>query len=130
MQSKTDWLRNVFFSYWYNIWGAFVWVVMPFELKNAPLTYQQAMNTTFKDYFGMFMKLFLDDFNMFNDMNTQLIKLQLCFAKCKKFSIRLNLEKCMFFMHSDIILGYVVRKASYQIKRKFWLLFTCLLKNT
>jgi len=30
-------------------YGAFVWVVMPFGLKNAPPTYQQMVNTTFKD---------------------------------------------------------------------------------
>jgi hypothetical protein len=68
------------------------------------------VNTTFKDYLGMFMKLFLDDFSMFNDLNTHLTKLQLCFDKCRKFDISSNLEKCMFFMHLDIILGYVVSK--------------------
>jgi hypothetical protein len=46
-------------------WRAFVWVVMPFRLKNAPPTYQHVTSTTFKDYLGMFMKLFLDDFNVF-----------------------------------------------------------------
>ncbi len=42
-------------------WGAFVWVVMLFGLKNAPPTYQRTMNKTFKDYLDDFMKLFLDD---------------------------------------------------------------------
>jgi hypothetical protein len=56
----------------YNIafityYGTFVWVVMPFGLKNVPPTYQWVVITTFKDYVGMFMKLFLDDFNVFND---------------------------------------------------------------
>jgi hypothetical protein len=54
---------------------AFVWVVMLFGLKNAPPTYQQAVSTTFKDYLRMFMKLFLDDFNMFNNLDTHLPKL-------------------------------------------------------
>jgi hypothetical protein len=57
-------------------WGAFVWVIMPFGLKNAPATYQQAVSTTFKDYFRMFMKLFLNDFNVFNNLNTHLTKLR------------------------------------------------------
>jgi hypothetical protein len=30
---------------------------------------------TFKGYHGMFMKLFLDDFNVFNDLDTHLTKL-------------------------------------------------------
>jgi hypothetical protein len=56
-------------------WGAFIWVVMPFGVKNAPPTYQRVINTTFKDYLGVFMKLFLDDFNVFNDLDTNLPKL-------------------------------------------------------
>ncbi len=64
-------------------WGGFVWLVMPFGFKNVPPTYQWVVNTTFKDYLGVFMKLFLDDFSVFNDLNTHLTKLQLCFYKCK-----------------------------------------------
>jgi hypothetical protein len=88
--------------------GGFIWVVMPFGLKNVPPTYQWVVNTTFKGYLGVFMKLFLDDISVFSDLNTHLTKLQLCFDKCKEFGISLNLEKLMFFVHLGIILGYVV----------------------
>jgi hypothetical protein len=92
---------------------------MPFGLKNAPPTYQQVVNTTFKDYLGMFMKLFMYDFSVFNDLNTHLTKLRLCFDKCNGFAINLKLEKCMFLMHSIVILGYVYpRKVSYWILKK------------
>ncbi len=77
-------------------WGAFIWVVMPFGLKNSPTTYQRVVNTIFEDYFGVFMKLLLDDFNVFSDLDTHLTKLQLCFDKCKEFDISLNLEKCIW----------------------------------
>ncbi len=83
---------------------------MSFGLKNAPVTYQHVVNTTFKDYLGMFMKLFLDDFSMFNNLDTHLPKLQLCFDKCREFNISFNLKKCMFLVHSSIILGYLVSK--------------------
>jgi hypothetical protein len=43
-------------------WATFVWVLMPFGLKNALATNQKAMNKAFKDYVADFMKLFLDDF--------------------------------------------------------------------
>ncbi len=68
------------------------------------------MNTTFKNYLRVFMKLFLDDFSVFNDLNTHITKLWLCFAKCKKFGISLNPKKCMFLMHSNIILRYEISK--------------------
>jgi hypothetical protein len=53
----------------------------------------------------MFTKVFLDYFNVFNNLNTHLPKLQLCFDKCKEFSMSLNPEKCMFLVHLKIILG-------------------------
>jgi hypothetical protein len=57
-------------------WRAFVWVVMLFGLKNAPPTYQRAMNRALKDYLDDFMKFFLDDFIVFNDLDTHLFKLR------------------------------------------------------
>jgi hypothetical protein len=62
----------------------------------------------FKEYLGVFMKLFLDDFSVFNDWNTHLQKLRLCFDKCHEFSINLNLDKCMFLVYFGFILGYIV----------------------
>jgi hypothetical protein len=56
-------------------WGTFVWIVMPFGLKNVPSTYQQAMSMAFLEYFGVFMKLFLDDYNVFSDLKMHLTKL-------------------------------------------------------
>ena len=60
-------------------WGAYVWVVMPFGLKNAPPTYHRIVNQIFKDYLNDFMKLFLDEFSVYNDVATHLPKLRLVF---------------------------------------------------
>jgi hypothetical protein len=62
----------------------------------------------FREYLGIFMKLFLDNFSVFNDQNTHLQKLRLCFDKCCEFDICLNLDKCMFLVYSKVILGYIV----------------------
>jgi hypothetical protein len=43
--------------------------------KCAP-TYQRVMNKSFKNYLDDFMKLFLDDFTIFSDLDTHLPKLQ------------------------------------------------------
>jgi hypothetical protein len=56
------------------------------------------------------MKLFLDDFDLFNDIEIDLSKLQLCFNKCQEFGIGLNLEKCMFLVYFKVIIGYIVSK--------------------
>jgi hypothetical protein len=39
-------------------------------------------------------------------------KATICFDKCKEFGMSLNLEICMFLVHSSVILGYVVFKES------------------
>ncbi len=61
---------------------------------------------------GVFMKLFLDNFNVLNHLSTHLDKLWLCFYKCQEFGINLNSEKNMFLgsYYSGVILGYVVSK--------------------
>jgi hypothetical protein len=40
---------------------AFIWVVMPFGVKNGPPTYQKAVTKVFRQYIDVFMKIFLDD---------------------------------------------------------------------
>ncbi len=81
---------------------------MLFGLKNAPPTYQRVVSRALREYLGVFMKLFLDYFNVFSDQNTHLQKLCLCFNKCREFGISLNTNKCMFLVYSTVILGYIV----------------------
>ncbi|KAM2274485.1 hypothetical protein ACFX1S_044291 [Malus domestica] len=41
--------------------GIYEWVVMPFGLKNACVTYQRAMNTIFHDLIGTIVEVYIDD---------------------------------------------------------------------
>jgi len=63
------------------IWGAFVWVIMPFRVKNGPFTYQKAITKAFREYIDVFMKIFLDDCTVFNDLSNHLKKNQKVFLK-------------------------------------------------
>jgi hypothetical protein len=64
----------------------------------------------FCEYLKVFMKLFLDDFSVFNDLKMHLAKLRLYFDKHHEFGISLNIYKCIFLVYSGVILGYVVSK--------------------
>ena len=92
-------------------WSAYVWVVMPFGLKNAPPTYQRIVNQIFKDYLNDFMKLFLDNFSVYSDVATHLPKLRLVFEQCRQYSVSLHPDKCIFYVPSGVILGYIVCQA-------------------
>jgi hypothetical protein len=54
------------------------------------------------------MKIFLDDFIVYNDMDTHLVKFKLSFQKCKRFGISVNLDKCAFMVFLRMILGFIV----------------------
>jgi hypothetical protein len=56
------------------------------------------------------MKIFLDDFIVYNDMENHLMKLRLCFQKCKKYRISLNPKKCAFMAFLGLILKFIVSK--------------------
>ncbi len=47
---------------------------------------------------------------MYIDMENHLQKLRLCFQKCRKYGISLNLDKCAFMVFSRMILGFIVSK--------------------
>jgi hypothetical protein len=79
-------------------------MVMPFDVKKGPPTFEKTINKTFKK-FDQFMKIFLDDFIIYNDMESHLMKLRLYFQKIKKYKFSRNL---MIF--SGLILGFVVSK--------------------
>jgi hypothetical protein len=83
---------------------------MPFGMKNGPPTYQRVVSKAFKDYLDKFMKIILDDFTMYSDMDIHFVKLKLCFHKCKEFGINLNLDKCAFLVFSRMILEFIVSK--------------------
>jgi hypothetical protein len=56
------------------------------------------------------MKIFLDDFTIYKDMESHLMKLKLYFQKCKEYRINLNLEKCVFMVFLGLILWFTFSK--------------------
>jgi hypothetical protein len=68
------------------------------------------MTKTLKKYLDSFMKIFLDDFMVYSDMEGHLQKLKLYFQKCKKYGISLNLDKYAFMVFLGMILGFIISK--------------------
>jgi hypothetical protein len=83
---------------------------MPFGVKNGLPTYQRVVTKAFCEYINIFMKILLNDFIVFNDLLTHLIKLKKCLLKCIEFGINLKLNKCAFTVFSGTILGFIVSK--------------------
>jgi len=83
---------------------------MPFDVKNGPPTYLRVVTKAFCEYIDVFMKIFRDDFTIFNDLSTHLEKLKKWFLKCRKFGINFILDKCAFMVFSRIMLGFILSK--------------------
>jgi hypothetical protein len=83
---------------------------MPFGVKNGPPTFQRIVSKAFIEYLDQFMKMFLDDFAIYSDMESHLMKLRLCFHKCKEYIINFNPKKCAFMVFSRLILRFIIFK--------------------
>jgi hypothetical protein len=64
---------------------------MRFDVKNGPPTYRKVITQAFHEYINVFIKIFLDDFIIFNDLSTQL-----------------NPNKCAFMVFLKTILGFII----------------------
>jgi hypothetical protein len=82
-------------------WGAFVWMVMPFGVKNGPPTFQKTINKAFREYLNQFMKIFLDDFIVYSDLESHLMKLRLCFQKYREYRMSFNPKNVPLWYFQD-----------------------------
>jgi len=59
-------------------WGVIVLLVTSFGVKNEPPTYESIISRISTKYLKHFMKKIMDDFIVYNDMDTHMSKLMLC----------------------------------------------------
>ena len=88
---------------------------MPFGLKNAVDTFQQAMNFSFPDIISI-VEPYLDD--LLAHSRKQINHpdhLRLIFERCKHYKICLNPHKCVFYVDSGRLLEFIVSKKGIQV---------------
>lgn len=89
--------------------GHFEFTRMPFGLKNAPATFQRAMNNILGDYIGKICYVYLDDiiiigFNLENHMEN----LSKILQRLSDFNLKIQLDKCEFLKRETEFLGHVI----------------------
>ncbi|KAH9319339.1 hypothetical protein KI387_021108, partial [Taxus chinensis] len=90
-------------------WGTFCYKVMPFGLKNAGATYQQAMTVIFHDMISDIMEDYVDDILEKTKSRKEHPKvLRRIFQKLRDYKARLNPKKCVFGVVSRKLLGFIV----------------------
>jgi hypothetical protein len=96
-------------------WGTFTYRKIPFGLKNAGATFQQAMSFAFHDLKHI-VEAYLDDLaSQSHKRMDHPTHLRLIFEHCHYFQIHLNPNKCSFFITSGCLLGFIVSIAGIMV---------------
>src|SRR5437868_8020301 len=89
--------------------GTYEFNVMPFGLCNASATLQRLMDRIYKDIAWKFVVVYLDDTIIYSRIFEDHLKhLREVFIRIRKAGLRLNLEKCKFWMQRLPFLGHIV----------------------
>jgi len=92
-----------------TLWGTFCYKVMSFGLKNARVTYQQAIVALFHDMMHKEIEVYVDDMIAKSKTKEEhLVNLRKLFERLHKYRLRLNPAKFTFGVKSGKLLGFIV----------------------
>ena len=79
--------------------GTYAYRCIPFDLCNAPDTFQRCMTATFSDFGEKIVEVFMDDFSVYGT------------------NIVLNWEKCHFMVNEGIVLGLKISERGIEVDK-------------
>nr|GEZ88841.1 reverse transcriptase domain-containing protein [Tanacetum cinerariifolium] len=101
------------------LYGMFAYRCMPFELCNAPGTFQRCMMDIFHDMIEKTMEVFMDDFSVFgNSFQSCLSHLERMLKRCEYTNLCLNWEKSHFMFKEGIVLGHKISKQWIEVDKE------------
>nr|GEX44936.1 reverse transcriptase domain-containing protein [Tanacetum cinerariifolium] len=99
-------------------YGTFAYCRMPFDLCNAPGTYQRCMLAIFHDMVEKTMEVFMDDFSIFgNSFKNCLSRLDKMLQRCEDTKLCFNWEKSHFMVKEGIVLGHKISKNGIKVDK-------------
>ena len=78
-------------DYIYNTMGL---LLMLLGLTNTPSTFQQFMNHVFQPYFGKSIRVYIDDFCIYNSRVLHLVRVDEGLSRLAQMGGQLNMAKC------------------------------------
>jgi len=84
-------------------------------LKNVPAIFSRVVITTFKEYIKKFLEVYFDDWIVIGLWIKHVETLRLMLNTCRQHQISLNLNKYIFCVPFDILLGHIVCKQALMV---------------
>ena len=84
-------------------------VVMPFELTNAPAIFMDLMNRVFRSYLDKFVVVFIDDILIYSSSQMEhAYHLREVLKTLRRNKLYAKLSKCDFWLNEVVFLGHVI----------------------
>lgn len=89
--------------------GHFEYTRMPFGLKNAPSTFQRAMENIVREYLYKFCFVYMDDIVVFSkSLHDHILHLTKIFEKFRQFNLKMQINKSEFLRKEVVFLGHII----------------------
>ena len=98
-------------------YGHYEYTVMPFELTNAPATFQAFINTTLCKYLDIFVTAYLNDILIYtkSTLEEHIQAVKKVFKALQEADIRLQPNKCKFHVKTVKFLGSIIMTDGIQM---------------
>ncbi|KAG8472702.1 hypothetical protein CXB51_034564 [Gossypium anomalum] len=97
-------------------YGHYEFLVMPFELTNAPAVFMDLMNRIFRQYLDRFVVVFIDDILVYSRDETEHAEhLRLVLRILRDKQLYAKFSKCEFWLREVSFLGHVVSASGIRV---------------
>jgi len=94
--------------------GHYEYTRMPFDLKNAPPTFQRMMNKDLKELIENNYFVYIDDITVYDKIEIEKYNknFRTLFERLKQMGLKLQLDKCEYLRPKHEYLGHVISEHS------------------
>ena len=97
-------------------YGSYEFLVMPFNLTNAPATFCTLMNKVLEPFLDHFVVVYLDDIVVYSQtMDEHVEHLRQVFQALKSNKLYVKKEKCSFAQEEMVFLGHIIGRGKIQM---------------